>query len=338
MTTESKLNLLLTTKQNIKSAIEEKGQTVGDIPFAQYADKIEAIKVGVDVKDGLIYTDASKTEATLYTSDGVIPDFMINILTDRYYGERLKLNIKNPVTAVGSYSLIGVELNKPFFSVNNIQSIGEKSFLNSSFPNDDLVVKANWSSAEKMFSMTTFKSISFDNDVTKIAKELFSGANIIENISELQLPPNLTILGDNAFSGLSTPGTFEVILPDSVEEISFSPFEYSKVKKITAGPNIVKDAYGDSNKYTNFAYLSELLEAKIASGLSYKRTFYYCKKLQTCEIGSLGNPVTSISNDTFEDCSSLIKLIVYCTNPSSPPSGAPWGATNPELKIEYRQA
>lgn len=48
MAIENKLNKLKETKQNIKSAIENKGQTVGDIPFAQYAKKISEIEVGDD--------------------------------------------------------------------------------------------------------------------------------------------------------------------------------------------------------------------------------------------------------------------------------------------------
>lgn len=44
MTSTNKLNLLLQTKANIKAAIEERGQTVGNIPFSQYAEKILAIE------------------------------------------------------------------------------------------------------------------------------------------------------------------------------------------------------------------------------------------------------------------------------------------------------
>lgn len=46
MSIENKLNKLSQTKAEIKSAIESKGQTVGDIPFAKYPDKIMAIESG----------------------------------------------------------------------------------------------------------------------------------------------------------------------------------------------------------------------------------------------------------------------------------------------------
>lgn len=45
-TTADKLNKLVQTKAAIKTAIEAKGQTVGDIPFSQYPAKINAIEGG----------------------------------------------------------------------------------------------------------------------------------------------------------------------------------------------------------------------------------------------------------------------------------------------------
>ena len=44
-TTEQKLNLLLSTKENIKNALIEQGQEVGDV-FSTYPDKIRAIRTG----------------------------------------------------------------------------------------------------------------------------------------------------------------------------------------------------------------------------------------------------------------------------------------------------
>ena len=45
-TIEQDLNLLRQTKSGIKSAIEEKGQMVGSIPFSEYPEKIRAIETG----------------------------------------------------------------------------------------------------------------------------------------------------------------------------------------------------------------------------------------------------------------------------------------------------
>lgn len=50
-TIEQDLNLLRKTKSSIKSAIEEKGQTVGSIPFSEYPEKIKAIETGTDLPE-----------------------------------------------------------------------------------------------------------------------------------------------------------------------------------------------------------------------------------------------------------------------------------------------
>ena len=46
MATSNKLTRLSQTKLDIKNAIEDKGQEIGDIPFSQYADKIANIETG----------------------------------------------------------------------------------------------------------------------------------------------------------------------------------------------------------------------------------------------------------------------------------------------------
>ena len=48
-TIEQDLALLQRTKSSIKSAIEEKGQIVGSIPFSEYPEKIKAIETGTDL-------------------------------------------------------------------------------------------------------------------------------------------------------------------------------------------------------------------------------------------------------------------------------------------------
>lgn len=55
-TTADKLNLLLNTKADIKSALTEKGQNPGDV-FSEYADKIRAIEPASDLSDELATQD-----------------------------------------------------------------------------------------------------------------------------------------------------------------------------------------------------------------------------------------------------------------------------------------
>lgn len=55
MAITEKLERLRTTKADIKSAIEEKGQDVGEIPFSQYPKKIRAIEQDGSSKEGLVF-------------------------------------------------------------------------------------------------------------------------------------------------------------------------------------------------------------------------------------------------------------------------------------------
>lgn len=74
-TTAEKLTLLLNTKADIKAALVEKGQNVGDV-FSTYADKIRAIETCPDdalfVEDGKI-KDANGQDVTEETVIAVVP-------------------------------------------------------------------------------------------------------------------------------------------------------------------------------------------------------------------------------------------------------------------------
>lgn len=64
MSIADKLNTLQTIKGNIKTAIENKGVTVGDAPFTDYSEKINNIKIngGLNVQEtGIILSDSKFT-------------------------------------------------------------------------------------------------------------------------------------------------------------------------------------------------------------------------------------------------------------------------------------
>lgn len=64
MSIADKLNTLQTIKENIKTAIENKGVTVGDVPFTDYSEKINNIKISgsLNVQEtGIILSDSKFT-------------------------------------------------------------------------------------------------------------------------------------------------------------------------------------------------------------------------------------------------------------------------------------
>lgn len=72
-TIAAKLQKLLATKDAIKTAIINKGQTVADSdPFASYADKIAAIQTGVDISDATAYATDVRSGKIAYGKRGRI--------------------------------------------------------------------------------------------------------------------------------------------------------------------------------------------------------------------------------------------------------------------------
>lgn len=71
MTIEDSLILLNNTKQSIKTAIENKGVTVGAIPFAQYPGKIGDIPAGIEIPSIGSSFGGGYFVGLLYLSDGI---------------------------------------------------------------------------------------------------------------------------------------------------------------------------------------------------------------------------------------------------------------------------
>lgn len=62
--------------------------------------------------------------------------------------------------------------------------------------------------------------------------------------------------------------------------------------------------------------------------------FRYRSTLETVTLGSVGNPVTSISSNAFSGCTQSTLSITIYTSDGSALSGSPWGATNAAIKFE----
>lgn len=79
-----------------------------------------------------------------------------------------------------------------------------------------------------------------------------------------------------------------------------------------------------------FNGLTNLTEISFPSikQISNARTFGNCTGLTSVTLGSVGHPVTSISNNTFYNCTQSNLTITVYTADGLPLSGSPWGATN----------
>lgn len=85
------LQAIRTAKQNIKQAIEGKGQNLTNVPFTQYAEKIGSIQTGItpsgniDIEDNGTYNVSQYENAVVNVEKGVFPTGTIEITENKTY-------------------------------------------------------------------------------------------------------------------------------------------------------------------------------------------------------------------------------------------------------------
>jgi len=214
MTTADKLNKLLTTKQEIKNAIENKGVNVGDAPFAEYADKIEEIEEGMNIQDGALVqeTDGVVT-AYIYSSNGITK----RLIDEAYCIEDIVL--VDDITEISTRAFSGMNNLENFDFREPLKIIGYGSFQNSSnlkMP-DELPITVE-SIGTFAFRFCTFKKLhakglrslggyALGNNDNLESVKLGSEGNPVEsiNVNAMRNCPNLTnitLYVDNPSEGL----------------------------------------------------------------------------------------------------------------------------------------
>lgn len=111
-TVKENLDLLRSTKANIKAAIENKGVTVGDVPYSQYAEKIGEISGGsepvleeLNVTNNGIYTPAEGVDGfNKVTVDVPVEGYTIEQYTEGISGITILNNNATKVRSYGFYS------------------------------------------------------------------------------------------------------------------------------------------------------------------------------------------------------------------------------------------
>ena len=170
MSIATKLAKLKTIKQDIKSALEEKGQTPSNV-FSTYANNIRAIETGGSS------VDTSQ-------EDGLITRTLTSYSNDR-------------VSSIGKYafyaysSLTNVELP-------NITSIARYAFSNTSLANVEL---PNITSIEEyaFFNCRELKNVDFPK-VTKISSSVFANCYLLIKLFISQTDKVCTLSDTSAFN------------------------------------------------------------------------------------------------------------------------------------------
>ena len=150
--------------------------------------------------------------------------------------------------------------------------------------------------------------------ITKIIPYLFMNNTALKYV---ELPENVTVLGDNCFNGcteLDMP-----FLPEGVERLGFNNFNQCKKLSVRKLPDALN--YIGSNAFTNCV---SLRISEIPEGVTYigRMAFASCTSLET--VTFKGTPA-SIDRGTFAGCTSLREINVPWAEGAV--GDAPWGSS-----------
>lgn len=172
MSISSELLTLNTTKQNIKTAINLKGVTVNDEPFADYPDKVRLIPSGggTYTSDIILFIEGGMTHLTVPSGTTKIGN---SALSQR--DELETISIPNSVTVLESYALAYCQNLDGVVLPSTLTTIGHAAFQYD----------------------TGLSSITIPASVTSVDVAAFDGCTGLEYvIFEATVPPTL---GANAF-------------------------------------------------------------------------------------------------------------------------------------------
>lgn len=157
----------------------------------------------------------------------------------------------------------------------------------------------------KFFQDTTLQSIVFPNTITDIGQAAFSGCTALTYVG---LPTGLTTIGPSAFNGCSS--LEDIVFPNTVTDIGQSAFSRSNIINLTiSGNNTTIGSYC-------FQVCPKLVSV-VLRGVSVISPYsfqgdYYRSVLKTIDVGE---EVTSIGRDTFENNRSVTHIIIRATTP-----------------------
>lgn len=201
-TTAEKLTLLLNTKADIKAALVEKGQNVGDV-FSTYADKIRAIETCPDdalfVEDGKI-KDANGQDVTEETVIAVVPTQGGKTVTPST-SEQIVIDAGNYVTGdIKVAAMPAVEQAAPTIAVSNVGKITATVVQEAGY------VAGGTQTAELFMETTEGGTVTPTTSRIKVATAGTYNPSDISVIGDTDLVPTNIVSGVNIFGVTGTAG------------------------------------------------------------------------------------------------------------------------------------
>ena len=289
-----KLNIIKTSKDNIKTAIETDGVEVGNAGIQEYADKINIMNTNIAnaytaiEEKGILFTGSKNSENLASTISAIktggtsaAPAVEKGIIIEEHseYGNPTKIKLVNlPTIPTYAFSTNSTSM-KPYVGAylkyvtieGETTSIGNYAFSYN----------------------TSLLSVILPNTITSIGNYAFASCSALES---LNIPSNLITLGDYALDGCSKISITS--LPDTIETIGTRGLSSCKLLDLNKLPDSL-------TSMGNYAFMSSGLKT-ISLTKAYTTVgdylFQKCNSLKTAYIGGAFGKLTKYF---FESCTAL---------------------------------
>ena len=217
-----KLDIINNAKNDIKTAIENKGISVGDVGIQEYASKINEMEVATPITKGLkidkFDSDGFSTEVTTVGMTA-IPNYYFYTYNDNGLFKNLTtLNLPNNLTSIGNYSFYGLRKLVLTSLPDTLSNIGEYAFYTcynlriTSLPENITSIPDR-----AFYYCEGLNELTFYGDVTSIAGNVFNTCRSLKKLVFPNITSVPTLSNKNAFSnsGITTT-TGSIYVPDAL--------------------------------------------------------------------------------------------------------------------------
>jgi len=208
MSISSQLLILNQTKQNVRTAINNKGVSVTDEAFSVYPDKVRLIPNGGGIYESniILYVEAKQENVVIPAGTETIGDYAFYCLYPRAVMLNLKtVSMPNTVTAIGDYAFIHNNNLSSISMSTTLASIGKEAFgYCYSLQSVTLPSSMRTIGNSAFHYCNSLSSVTFSEGLTSIGEGAFMEC---PSLTSVTIPSTVTYIGTSAFSARSSSMT-----------------------------------------------------------------------------------------------------------------------------------